>query len=758
MNIKNTFLYIILCIISLSFCGCGVSMLNGEQESLGTTPEEQMENIDVTVNDNPQDVDLLISDKLWEDNTKDIYTGVIRNVFDIHEQSPEGLQMSSIPTLYSSGKGIWLKKFFFEEFKNNKEYICFGQPDGSFFDLELNPENYGLQGAVLMAGPSIDTEEFILYISTRKDGAFIDSFAVIDSEGNCVRTFMPDKKIDLHTYAPIQMILDKEGNTCFWTSTETGLHYFVMDKEGKLILEKYDTEYVDIDFLVMLDGEIRLLVMTEEYTMKIISVDLETGKEKEVFDLSRLQEDSGRFPILFATIDNNDNIYYVNAEGIYLSENGKKTEALYLFRNHGITVRDVSSMEVNEAAEISIMFAGAEATEFMVLQPTHEQKELIEIPFVIAESSKTKYKEAIVSFNKKYPNYLISIVEYEDASLLNTELIAGQGPVLVDTSLTGFEEKEDFWECLDEEIDSINIGNSLLENLGSTGQINGKQYGVVTDWYMFSFVGCMDDIEDWNQQEFLEYLRNNPQIERIFEYQSPELFMNLFFLKNLNECMFWDIETQEVKFTSKDFLWLIEKAKDIAREDENGNRADIINEVRNGKRLGMYINISSPEAFADYDTRLGEEINYIGFPGMRGSEHYICSSAPIAVRATASDAQKHGAILFLQHLLSYDVQKEMAESVSTFSVRKDVLKESLDNMNEYAYFTVEEENFEIPVDKEVCKKRFWNMYENAVVMPKLPNELENILSEELQSYFCGQKNAQQVIDILQSRVQVYLYE
>lgn len=768
MNMKKAFLIKMLgVLLAISLMGCGDSNVDNtvqesidNQTSMESISEEKIEEIQessaAVETDTSVKADTTIKENLWEDNTKDAYMGIVKNVFDLPQ--PEDLKGGSEIAIGGCEKGVLFGKYFFEEYKNNRECLYVGLPDGTYEEIELKPEDYDLQGAVLMAGPSACSDEFILYISTRKDDKYIDSFAVIDDKGNCIRTLQPDSSIDLHVYAPECMMMDVNGNIYFRTTTEGGLHYLVLDAEGKPLLEKYNTGYGDIRFVPMANGEVAFLATTTKDTYQLIGVDLETGEESVLVDLFKLQENEKDNPdMLYATMTDEKVIYYVNSDGIYRCSRNEETEELYLFRNHGIKVNEVYFMKVSEDNHISMMYDGGTSAEFLLLKPTDEQKEIIEIPFVMTEANQISYADIIVDFNKKYPQYLITETIYEDETQLLTQLTAGKGPVLVDTGLLDFESNVKLWECLDEALSAEEL-DALLDKVKDAGKIDGKQYGIVTEWTMFTFAGYIEGLTDWNYEECMEYLKAHPQIQYAFQHQTPLSFINLFFMQGIDDSIFWNAKEDEAFLESDRFVWLLELAGKMAKEEDTKNRSEMIEEVRSGKRLGELIYINGPESFTYYDTILGESVQYIGFPGNDGSKHYLSTVAPITVRATASEEEKEGAILFLKYLISYEAQKSSWNAVRSLSVRKDVLEESLEEINDYAYFSVDGENFEISVDKVDVKKRFTDLYEKSEVWPNLPNEVRMILEEETGSYFNGQKSAKQVSEIIQNRIQLYFYE
>ncbi len=760
MNIKKMRIMLILAISMFMITGCGSSSTNIE-ETMPIESTQDAENKEVNTNLDPQKgieptatAEPIINTPIeWVDNTKDLYTGAFLNVFEM--QSPEGLIAGGSYAKTGNGKGFVFRNYCFEEYDKNKEYISIGKEDGSFTELELVPEDYGLRGAVFEAGPVAGRDEFVLYIYYGTLTEYETGIAVINHKGECVKSLLPDMP-----EIPSKIIMDSEGYIYYSKNTGDGTYYYVLNPEGKQIIEKKCTNYYNLSFLGLPNGEVILQAsdLNKDLAYQLIKLDLETGEEQIIIDFEEFKKDNPNLNILFVTCKDEENIYYATSDGIYRYLEGETPERLYLFSNHGIRPVSICGMEIGENDEIGILYETNDSTEFLFLKPTEEQREIVEIPFVMSQVSKLQYSEAIVDFNKKYPQYLITEVVYEDETQLLTELIAGKGPVLVDTQYVDFAENVKLWECLDEELAEAGEENVLIDKIEEFCQIDGKQYGVVTEWGISTFAGLTGGLTEWNQEQFGEYLKKHPEIRRIFAGQSPVFFLELFYFQSMEKCPFWNIETDEIYFETAEFKQLLETAGRLAGELPKEGRSEEIERIRTGEALGEMVYLNGAETLSYYNAILGDEVQYIGFPGKEGSEHYIMASAPITIRNSATEKQKQAAVLFLEHLISYEAQKAAAEEVGALSVRKDVFEESLNNLPEETMWIIDGEDFKFTVDKERVSEQFMSLYEKAVPNPSLPAEVENILEEELQSYFEGQKTAEQVCSVLQKRMQLYLYE
>ncbi len=763
MNVKKTLVEITISIILiLGLGGCA-----RETESIKNVPEtthaievNQQTDHNSTLKNQEASSDVLkiqeeAIQNMWTDNTKDVYKGAFLNVFDI--SCPNDIIGGGHYYLNGNLTGIVLGKYLFEELKDDKELLFIGNEDGTIREIELIPENYGVEGAVLMAGTTAGKDELVLYIFKQKNGVNIHKIAITDYDANCSEVV--EAGVDMLKYIPLQIIRDKDGNIYFWSTENGKRHFFVMNRNGDLIWEELDTGYNHIEFIGLPSGEVAMLVTTKEFTYQLFLLDVDKREEKLIFDVAEQKNlSSNSNNMLYIGCQDENNIFYVTKDGIFKYMGNEQPQLLYFFRNHGMKPHEINSMEIDEEGNIGILYSTSSTTEFLFLEPTVEKTEIIEVPFVISEANKLEYNEAIVSFNKKYPQYLITEAEYKEESQLLTELIAGKGPVLVDTHIVDFQEYVKLWECLDGKLLEAGQGNVLLDKIMEFCKIGDKQYGVITEWSMLTFVTVQNEVTQWNQKQFMDYLKRHPEVEGIFAEQSPIFFLKLFFFQSMEKCPFWNLETDEAYLDTKEFKWLLEYAGKVAAEVKSEDYLTLMTKIKKGEYLGELAYLNNPESLAYYDKVFGDEVKYIGIPGNSGSEHYINAGAPITVRSSATEEQKRVAILFLEHLISYEVQKAASETTGTLSVRKDVLEEYLQNIPEETLWFSNGEAIEVTLDTEKNVEEFMDLYEKAEPKPSLPAEVENILEEELQSYFAGQKTLDQVCSVLQNRMQLYLYE
>lgn len=207
-----------------------------------------------------------------------------------------------------------------------------------------------------------------------------------------------------------------------------------------------------------------------------------TGLGMQVFErrLDPSKPDAVKYVLLDeeVTQDGGRNVLYADDTGVYLCDvNFKNSECLYLWSNHGISILEVEDIRQYGDGTVGVFFMEDEGDRFVILEPTTEQIEPMQITVAVPEFREIYYRPIVNEFNRKHPAWHVEIKTDYDETRLLTELGSGSGPVLVDTLLTGFEKQVKLWEPLDELLESSDLNDILLEPVMEGCKINGITYG-----------------------------------------------------------------------------------------------------------------------------------------------------------------------------------------------------------------------------------------------------------------------------------------
>ena len=616
-------------------------------------------------------------------------------------------------------------------------------------------ERYEVKDQLWGIGPVVGTDHYVAFsVKLQEDGESRYLLTERDETHEYLQEFPLDflsGELGKVVTSLSDFLVDQSGRIHLLQSK-----YMLASQEGE-ILEEYTPEDGYIKRLAPLyDGRIALEVTAKggDGGMTLQYMDEETHSP---VTLATLKKDA-----FCLTLFDEDTLLYADREGVYRSGlSGENPEMIYRWSNHGIIAHRVSALQADEEGRIKLIYSDSENGNYLCLEPTTEEMAVCEITMGVGPDDMNFYKWVVAEFNKRYPTCHIELVEYtyEDKTALLTQLTAGKGPVLLDSSMLGFEELEELWEPLDTVMEQLGLTEELLPTAMEMGKINGTLYGVVKNFWLETVVAS-PDLKDWDYDTFFQCIQDRPELEAICDYYGGNGMNDLFrlLIHGLDDNYFIipDEETGEMYFDSerlRQVMDLVEKYC-IAEEVEPGNS------LLEGKTLCNVLTIRTPEEAAEYRLIYGEDANYIGYPAKDGGMHYMFPFGMLSIRRTATKEEKEAAAAFLALHLSYEGQIHAAKA-HTFqlSVRRDVLEEQIASMESRTYMPgFGEISMGSKMDIERDRATLLDLIDRAKPVGAFPKELSNILYEEMELYLSGSITKDMLIEHLENRIELYLGE
>lgn len=751
---------IISCILStamLVLClgGCGGA---GQDERSGAPDAEQPSGAPDTEYQRNISID---PDSWGGDNSLDSYSAAVR--MPLRTEEPEGaLGGGGLQLFLGSGRAYFFKKHLLGTAKESWDelsYVDEEEQKGSH-RFEYGDWLYGI-------GPVAGTDHYITFrYRLSEDGEENRYFLIERDESQQVVREIP---LDFLASSADTVLLPT-----YLAADGSGIvHLVYQDRDQQYLLISPDGELLssissDAAGLVPLqDGRVAFWESVWDSNGRFTRTDLqcmdrETGKPGLLASLER--------NVSYVTLLDEDTLLYADREGVYRSSlSGENPEPLYVWLNHGLTVAGIPAMRADGEEGIALIYEDSEGYSFLCLEPTTAEVETCSI--TLAADIRFDYKPIVAEFNKRYPRWHIELKTDYDRTALLTQLGAGNGPVLVDTFLVGFEELEKLWEPLDTAMEQLSLAEGLVPSVLELGKLHGVQYGVVADFSLSTLVTGNKQLKEWDYDTFLQCIADSPDLECLFNIywggNYGPIFIKNYLSNGLDDARFWDAEAGTTDFDSDEFRQALELAERYCTpEDVVLTDRSLLEE---GKVLINTQSIGSPQDIAGIRIYYGEDANYIGYPTKNGSAHYIVSSQPLAIRRTATVEEKEAAIAFLSLLLSYEGQQLLAKGSGKgfnfdMSVRWDMLEEQIASMGRRTEVMLGNEDPRITftlgdqVDIERDRATLLHLIEIAEPMKRLPEELDDILYEELEQYFNGTITEDALIDHLESRVGLYLNE
>lgn len=593
-----------------------------------------------------------------------------------------------------------------------------------------------------------------------------------------------DKSTDGSSIEGIDSIFCEDGNIYLATTSELVL---INKDDGSVQSQVYavtDSEYYN-QYYPLEDGSIAVLQYTDDGQVFGI-LDADTGK---------LSDDTVAIPSglymqsAFAGMGNT--LYVAGENGIYKADMKEKTFTQIL----DFIASDLNATGVSALAGLSddVLAAvlsdndGNSELDILTKADTSDQKDKTAIT-VGGYSLDYTVRKAIVAFNKENDNYKIEIKDYtsydsdegtEGMDQLNTDIISGNAPDIMildnDMPVSSYIEKgvllplDDYLDS-DSDIDSDNY----LTNISDAFRTDGKLYEIVPAFSLETVAGKTSDIGDGSDFN-LEMLRNlqkerNAETGYLFGLYDRSTLLDsaLSFVGN----MYVDLENGKSTFDSdsfRDLLAFIKECPDSISDEQYSEDSSTF--YRSGKSL-FYI--SDLTSFSDYQSitqgMFGDAVTFAGFPAEKNSGIVIRPQMQLAV--SASTKEKEACWEFLKYFLMDDFQSSVDQNFSCWPVSVtaiDALGEEakknptytdengneVEQPNEY-YLGTESIELKPLTDEEVENVK--NILKSASETFYYNSDVQNIISEETGAYFEGQKDVEEVTDVIQNRVNTYIKE
>lgn len=400
-------------------------------------------------------------------------------------------------------------------------------------------------------------------------------------------------------------------------------------------------------------------------------------------------------------------------------------------------------------------------------------------------------KSKVIEFNKANDQYRITVKDYstyntnEDwmagQTRLNSDITSGQMPdimLLNDMSSYGNYVSKgllaDIGKLL--EADKELGGLEYMQNVWDAFSVNGNLYAVVPSFYVRTMIAkksLVGEPESWTMADVEEVLATMPEGALAFGDLMRDTY--IYYMLSYAGQDFIDLETGKCNFNSQSFIDMLEYAKTLPTEYpedywENYDYSFSQNQYRENRALMYDLYISNIKD-CKYQIKgyIGEEISFVGFPTSDSNGSTLgCGNYTFMISARSK--QQDGAWQFVRQFLTEEYQT--SDRMYEMPVLKSAFLEKAKQATERSYWTDEDGNKEYYDDtwymngEEIILEPFTQQEVDAICefiytvnrTVYYNDDIRNIITEEAEAFFSGQKSVQEVVDIIQSRAQVFVNE
>ena len=465
----------------------------------------------------------------------------------------------------------------------------------------------------------------------------------------------------------------------------------------------------------------------------------------------------------------------------------QKSEILFDWLDYGINGSHVTAVHMQDDGQLLAVNSNlAEKNIELALLKKSRGTQIPERETIVLGTlySNTLLRNAVMEFNRENEKYQVKIREYLDpqthdrgdaALRLNNDILSDNCPDLLDTAeldLNALASKGLFAD-LNPYLESSTLLNAsdFLDNLLEAYTIDNKLVTIPSCFSLRTVFGQSTETGQnwgWTLEELIAYANAHPEAE-IFDNTSRSEIMQ--YLMSYNMDTFIDWSSGECRFDSDAFRELLQFVSRFPGETvQNPQQASTPVRIRNGEVLLLaetltdFNSIQLPLAIYENGA------NCIGFPSGDGSAG--CMLLPYgAYGITVSSERKEGAWAFLEKFLTsgdrdsafFPSQKTRLEEKAAYALKPEALIDENGNPLPNSTDLVSigyadwEYTYHIPTQEEVALTLDLIAAAKPVSFSET-NEVVTIVNEEAEAYYLGQKTLDQVVEIIQSRIRIYVNE
>ena len=357
-----------------------------------------------------------------------------------------------------------------------------------------------------------------------------------------------------------------------------------------------------------------------------------------------------------------------------------------------------------------------------------------------------------VKFNRGNSRYHLTVKSYESLTDLYNAVLTKKPMDLIDLSGVNVQKlaARGLFEDLTPYVDRSEVfdRSDFVDGILDVYTCGNTLVGIPAEFMIQTIVGNkaqLDNKAGLTLEELFSIGARYPGA-KAFDGVTKEEMMQ--YLMMFNEDAFIDWDTGTCRFDSESFKEILKYVSQFPDDLVSGREEETLPaKIQNGEVLFAVAELYPPLILRDYVKMFGEDAACIGFPTADGrGGHLLISSNAYAIAAVSE--HKESAWEFIEGTLAQEKKGELdIELWFTYPALKRKLSERVDAALERGELTRDDVNVVLELLPDAMS--FFSVKDDEVI---------KIISEEAPFYYSGQKGIDDVVSIIQKRVQLYVSE
>ena len=405
--------------------------------------------------------------------------------------------------------------------------------------------------------------------------------------------------------------------------------------------------------------------------------------------------------------------------------------------------------------------------------------------------------DAVVEFNRHSDKVRIQVRDYSEyndvenedydagRTKLITEIMSGQMPDLLCLSQLPYRQLaakgllEDLYPYLDSDKDYQR--EDFFENVLKAMEVNGGLYQITSSFNVTTLIGATSVVGDkpgWNYQQLQDALATMPEgCQAMDMYTTRGDLLQTLLCTDLNHYVDW--ANGKCNFESQDFIDMLNFTAQFPAElPEDMEWESASTRIAEGRQMLTTASLYSVDSMIWNDAQFGKDgCTYIGYPTNDGVGSFMNLETGYAMSSKCAD--KEAAWSFLRTFLDEETQ---ANAWNGIPLSKKVYQDKLEDAMTVEY--EKDENGEYVLDEKGEKKpvsiggmwqedgteiqvyamtqeqadKLWEAVTTCDKVLEQDDAIYNIVFEQAQAFYSGQKTAEEVARLIQNKVTIYVNE